>query len=105
MGWDDQPPTGTYAGSVAGLPVRHQVLLDAACDAFETKWRAGGRPDVRAAALELPDAARPAALRELVQLDVYYRTRAGDRPPADDYAARFPDLDPDWLAGVLADPG
>src|SRR4051812_5999341 len=94
----DQPP-GALPHAAAALPVEHQRLLDAACDRFERTWRAGGRPDLPAALLELPDAVRPAALRELVQLDAYYRRGVGEAPAPADYAGRFPDLDPGWLAG------
>jgi WD40 repeat protein len=95
--------TGSFAGVAAGLSMEHALLLEEACDTFEAKWRGGGRPDVLAAVVELPPAVRPAALRELVELDVFYRRRRGDSPAAADYAARFPELDPDWLAGVVAD--
>lgn len=102
MSRDDQR-TGPVAGSVADLPVEQQQLLDEACDAFEGKWRSGGRPDISAALLELPEAIRPVAARELIALDVHYRRRRGETPTFADYAARFPDQDSDWLAGVVAD--
>src|SRR5215207_6071772 len=95
-------PTGTHAGSAAGLPVEDGLALDRACDAFEAKWRAGGRPALHAALLELPERLRPTALLELIQLDVFYRKQAGEAVGAADYADRFPGLDPDWLAGVAA---
>ena len=91
-------PTVTLDGSGGGLPVEQALLLEAACDAFESRWRTGGRPDVRAALIELPEAVRSAALRELVSLDVHYRREAGESPTAADYADRFPDLNPGWLA-------
>jgi hypothetical protein len=90
-----------HDSGATGLPVEQGLLLEEACDAFEAKWRAGGRPDVLAAALELPESLRPVALRELVQLDAYYRRRRGESPAAGEYAARFPELEPDWLAGAV----
>jgi WD40 repeat protein/tRNA A-37 threonylcarbamoyl transferase component Bud32 len=51
-------------------------------------------------------ARRPAArrrVRELVALDAFYRRKAGEVPCAADYADCFPELDPDWLAGAVAD--
>ncbi|MBN9522176.1 protein kinase [bacterium] len=96
--------TGAFAGSAADLPVEAGLELDHACNTFEAKWRAGGRPDVAAAVLELSVALRPVAAREFVALDAFYRRRAGDPPRAADYAARFPDLDPEWLAAVVAEP-
>jgi WD40 repeat protein len=40
-------------------------------------------------------------LTELIPLDVEYRLRHGESPRAEDYAGRFPELDPDWLAGLF----
>jgi Flp pilus assembly protein TadD len=42
-----------------------------------------------------------------MSLDAHYRRGAGEHPAAVDYAGRFPDLDPDWLAQALGalDPG
>ena len=97
------PTTDAFAGSGADLPLDQAEALDAACDAFERKWTGGGRPDVLAAVLEVEERLRPAAARELVALDVYYRRRAGE--PLPDYAARVPALDPDWLAGIICGAG
>src|SRR5262249_59659528 len=67
--------------------------------------RAGSPPGIGAAAAGRPEPLRAAAVRELVGLDAHYRRRAGESPSTADYAARFPDLDPDWLAGAVgADP-
>src|SRR5262249_38019012 len=41
-------------------------------------------------------------LRELIVLDLDYRRRAGQKPQTADYTARFPGLDPAWLAQELA---
>src|SRR5436305_9522727 len=101
MGAGDQTVTLDRSG---GLPVEQALLLEAACDAFESGWRSDGRPDIGAALVELPEAVRSAALRELVSLDVYYRREAGDHPAAADYAGRFTVLDPDWLARVVGEP-
>ncbi len=87
----------------ASLSVEAGLELDRVCDDFEAAWRAGQRPDVAAATAGLGDAVRPAAVRELVALDAFYRRKAGEVPCAADYADRFPELDPDWLAGAVAD--
>ena len=100
----DDERTGTYRGSADALPVEQALLLEQVCDAFEAAWRTGGdRPDIAAAVEELPEAVRPAAMRELAALDVHYRIRAGERPVAADY----PGLHPAWLAGlsVAFEPG
>lgn len=94
-------PTGSLDES-GGLSVGLALLLERACDAFESAWRAGGRPDIGAAVAELPEAVRPAARQALVSLDVHYRRGAGEHPAPAEYAARFPDLDPEWLAAAVA---
>ncbi|HJZ55508.1 MAG TPA: protein kinase, partial [Gemmataceae bacterium] len=100
MSHDDQP-TGSFDRSGHGLPVEQALLLEEACDAFEATWRGGGRPDIAAAVVELPEAVRPAAVRELTALDIYYRRRLGEQPALADYTDRFAELDRLWLAGQL----
>jgi serine/threonine-protein kinase len=99
--------TETRAGPLAGpaLSVEEARLLDRACDAFEAAWRAGRRPDVGAAVAGLPAAVRATALREMVQLDIFYRRGAGEEPTAADYSGRLPGLDPVGLAAALAGDG
>src|SRR5262245_39527252 len=95
--------TGSFCGSSAALPVEQALVVDEVCNSFEARWRAGGRPDIRAAVLELPESLRPATLRGLIQLDMNYRRRVGEAPAAADYAVRFPEVDPDWLALAVTD--
>jgi hypothetical protein len=64
--------------------------LDEVCDRFEACWKAGEPPQIE----DYLDADRqpyhPELLRELLLLDVEYRTRAGEDPSAAQYKARFP---------------
>jgi WD40 repeat protein/serine/threonine protein kinase len=81
------------APQVDELPLDLARRLDPVCDRFEDAWLAGGRPGPR---LEdfLPDAAepdRPALLRELLWLDLEYRGRDGERPPAEEYRRLLPE--------------
>jgi len=89
------------SASVA-LPVELALELDRRCDAFEAAWKADERPAVEAHVGDAVDPLRRAVVRELVALDIFYRRQAGGIPKADEYAARFPDLDPAWLAGIVA---
>src|SRR5262249_36109026 len=41
-------------------------------------------------------------LQELVLLEIHYRRRRGESPPASEYRDRFPELDPEWLTDILA---
>jgi len=88
--------TRTFGKSEHGLPVEQALLLEQACDRFEAKWRAGERPDLAVAIRDLPEAIRPAARIRRDRGD--YRNRSGEDPVPSDY----PDLDPEWLAGLTA---
>jgi len=73
------------------LPLSDLKQIDAACDRFETAWRAGQRADP---ALFLPGVSGPARvrlLRELLLIELESRRRSGERPDAAEYAARFPE--------------
>src|SRR5262249_28967156 len=45
---------------------------------------------------------RRTLLRELVALEVAGRLQRGEQPRAEEYRARFPELEPEWLARALA---
>jgi WD40 repeat protein len=98
---DADRPTVSVPPSGPQPDVEQAVEVERVCDAFESAWQAGGRPDVGAAVAELPEAVRPAALRELVALDVVYRRQLGEHPSPAEYADRFPDLDDAALAAAL----
>ncbi len=102
----NDPSVRSASGIASHLPVEAAVAVDRVCDAFESAWRAGDGTRIENAIAGLDGAVRLAAVRELVELDVYYRRKQGDHPTATDYAERFPDLDPAWLARVTkaADP-
>jgi serine/threonine-protein kinase len=86
--------------SAAGLSVDAAVELDRVCDAFESAWRSRCRPAIEPAVAALTGDVRAAAVRELIELDIYYSRRAGEHPVPSNYAGRFPDLDPAWLVRV-----
>jgi WD40 repeat protein len=56
-------------------------------------WRSGRRPDPAAV---LPPDARPAAAAAALRVDQRERWAAGERPPAEDYFARFPAVAADF---------
>jgi hypothetical protein len=72
--------------------------VDQACNRFEAAWKGGGQPRLEDFVGAAPGPERAALLRELVPLDVYYRRARGQDCGTDDYRARFPDLNPVWLA-------
>jgi hypothetical protein len=78
------------------LPPELVDRIDAVCDRFEAAWKAaaaGAGPRIEDYLDPFPEGDRAALLRELVLLDVHYRARQGERPPPEEYRARFPALD------------
>src|SRR5262245_17508495 len=80
--------------------------VDEACDRFEAVWKAAIVPEhgprIEDFVGESAGAQRIRLLQELIHLDVFYRRHAGQHAKAEEYLARFPDLDPAWLASTLS---
>jgi hypothetical protein len=77
--------------------------VDRVCDRFEAACKAGQRPRVEDYLADAPAPERAAFLLELVPLEIAYRLRRGDDPGTEEYRARFPALDPTWVARQIAD--
>jgi WD40 repeat protein len=75
--------------------------VDRACNAFEAAWRAGDRPRAEDFLGGVTGPARAALLRELIPLEVDYRRDRGEATTPEEYQARFPEVDPSWLAEAL----
>ena len=89
--------------SVSGpLPSAMARRVDAACDRFESAWRAGQRPRIEDVLVDFPEAALPALLRGLLGLELAYRRLAGEVPDPEHYRLRFPDH-PTEVHEALAD--
>jgi serine/threonine protein kinase len=79
--------------------------VDAACSRFEQIWQAAAGdnkpPRIEDFLTDLSEPARSALLRELIPLDAHYRAKNGASPCAEDYHARFPTLELQWIARAL----
>jgi tetratricopeptide (TPR) repeat protein len=84
------------------LPPELAQRVDQVCDRFEAAWQAGPPPRLEDYLGDPTEPERSALLRELIALDIEYRQRQGETPKSEDYQARFPLLDPAWLARALA---
>jgi serine/threonine protein kinase len=71
------------------LSAEHRI--DDVCARFETACKAGERPCLEDHLGQVEEAERPALLRELLRLELFYRVRAGETPRLDEYRLRFPD--------------
>jgi tetratricopeptide (TPR) repeat protein/tRNA A-37 threonylcarbamoyl transferase component Bud32 len=80
-----------------------QRHVDQVCQRFEAAWKSGQRPRIEDYLGDTAEPGQSALLRELIPLDADYRRLAGETPRLEDYQ-RFPNLDPAWLASVLAAP-
>ncbi|HLJ97814.1 MAG TPA: SUMF1/EgtB/PvdO family nonheme iron enzyme [Gemmataceae bacterium] len=94
------PESGSHAA-------RFAEQVDATCDRFEAAWKSaaptGKKPCIEDYLGTHTEPDRCVLLSELILLDVHYRRLHGEEPQAADYGKRFPELDPDWLAGAMAD--
>jgi WD40 repeat protein len=78
--------------------------VDQVCDRFEAACKAGTPPRLENFLGDALGPERDALLRGLVPLDVHYRRARGEDCRADEYQARFPDLNPGWVAEALGIP-
>ena len=69
-----------------------RAQIEVCIEAFESAWQRAERPDLTA---YLPAAApeRVAVLVELIHADLEFRLKRGEAGRAEDYLARFPELD------------
>ena len=70
------------ASAAGGWDVPPELIerLDQACDRFEADLRAGERPRIEGELAAIPDAGRPALLRELLGIGLAYGRCRGERP-------------------------
>lgn len=98
----DEFPTGpTDDASAASDSLSHRgggradidvdLQVDSVCDAFESAWQAGKRPELSDF---LVDTQIPGSTLfvELVQIDMDYRRRTGERISIEEYAVRYPEF-------------
>lgn len=75
--------------------------VDARCDEFEQALAAGQSPVIESFLTGLPPQERQTLLVELLGLKVDFRIARNERPTANDYAARFPELSAEQFTAVL----
>src|SRR5262245_60158089 len=64
--------------------------IDRLIDEFEGEWAAGRRPRIEQSLESVSESERRRVFRELLTLELTYRTKAGDAPTRDEYQSRFP---------------
>jgi hypothetical protein len=79
------------------------LRLNPICDRFESAWIGGQRPVLEEFLDQSSEGDRPVLLRELLRLEVEYRTKRGERLAVEEYRQRFPcdaDLITDFVGGA-----
>ena len=66
--------------------------IDAICDRFEAAWRAGNRPDLASFLSEAPAGGQALLFRDLLNLDLEFCVKIGEKPDPEGYLQRFPEL-------------
>lgn len=74
----------------ASLPLPALERIESVCLEFEAAWKKGGTPRIEDYLGEAQGPERRELFRELLFLDVDYRSRSDKQPSEDDYRARFP---------------
>ncbi len=71
--------------------LRRALCIDELCSRFEVAWRNNAQPRLEEYVSSVPDEDRPAALSELLALEIQYLISRGQQPQTSQYHARFPD--------------
>jgi hypothetical protein len=74
--------------------------IDSLCDRFESAWSAERRPLIESYLPQMPEDARPALLRELLELEFACRRRVGETPDLEEYRRRFVYLG-EWVGPLV----
>lgn len=72
------------------LPLELLRRIDAAASRFERAWNTSEKATIESVLAELPQEAHPAALRELLLIELELRRRAGETIDLQEYLRRFP---------------
>ena len=61
------------------------------CGEFESAWQSGRRPEIRDFVARAAESERPPLLRELIQIELWWRLDESPSPSESEYQSRFPD--------------
>jgi serine/threonine-protein kinase len=64
--------------------------VDQACDAFEAEWQGGRQPSIESYLADTPEPERSFLLKELLHVELEYRSKQGHTLALEDYRQRFP---------------
>ncbi len=64
--------------------------MDSMCDAFEDRWKSGERPEIAEFLDRVDGPERSELLRELIQIELWWRRNETPAPNQKEYQTRFP---------------
>ncbi len=82
---NDPVTADEFQAAVSPLVQKEQL-----CDEFEAAWRKGNRPQIEAFLARADSASRDKLLDGLLEIELEYRSRAGESVTVDQYRSRFP---------------
>lgn len=94
---DGGKPEGAASGAGCGestdvtLPPSALTVVDRVCDEFESAWRAGQRPRIEDFVNRVPSSMADALFRELLEIELQFRRKAGEPTQATKHSAPFSD--------------
>src|SRR5262245_32775877 len=81
------------------------IYCEKICDRFEAAWKAAvsgaDRPSLNNFVADVNETEREFLVRALVEIEIDYRRRMGDRPRAADYQHRFGEVSLNWLVEAI----
>jgi eukaryotic-like serine/threonine-protein kinase len=81
-------------GTTSDVSLSAEDRVDLACDEFEAAWKTGERPIIEKwLAADQPRHERLTLLGELLSIELFWRTKSGERPDPSEYIDRFPERD------------
>lgn len=92
----------TASSSFSDLPDDRMLLINAICNRFEQAHIDRQSPKIEDYLQELNDRERPAAIREMLPIEIEYLQAAGSTPTWKEYVSRFPSLDSQWVSQLLS---
>ena len=81
---------GAAAPNTAAVDLSLVARVDDVCDRFEAACKGPAPPRLEDFVRELPLSAEQTGFRELLELELVYRRKAGQRPAIEEYRSRFP---------------
>ena len=82
------------------IPFDDLLRINQICDAFESAWVAGRRPAISDYLPRAAEALQGKLVRDLIDIELFYRRRQGESPQVDAFLEQFPEVGAAWLKEI-----